>query len=166
MHWLYCAGVTLLAGILTAIYFGRTHRVRKAVLTCALTGLATTQLLVTSEDALSPAHSTYHAAQKLKPYLKPGVPFYSVRTYEQTLPFYIDRTVTLVEYQDEMAYGLQQEPRLWVPTLAEFKTRWGADPYALAVMSLEVFAELERARLPMQVIVRDTERIFVRTPPR
>jgi hypothetical protein len=131
-----------------------------------LAGLATTQLLVTSEDALSPAHSTYHAAQKLKPYLKPGMPFYSVRTYEQTLPFYIDRTVTLVEYQDEMAYGLQQEPQLWVPTLAEFKTRWGAEQYALAVMSLEVFAELEQARLPMQVIVRDTERIFVRTPPR
>ena len=139
---------------------------RQAVLACALAGLATTQLLVTSEDALSPAHSTYHAAQKLKPYLKPGMPFYSVRTYEQTLPFYIDRTVTLVEYQDEMAYGLQQEPQLWVPTLAEFKTRWGAEQYALAVMSLEVFAELERARLPMQVIVRDTERIFVRTPPR
>ena len=74
--------------------------------------------------------------------------------------------MTLVDYQDEMAYGLQQEPQLWVPTLAEFKTRWGAEQYALAVMSLEVFAELERARLPMQVIVRDTERIFVRTPPR
>jgi len=166
MPWLYAAGLTLLAGTLAAIYFGRTNRVRQAVLACALTGLATTQLLVTSEDALSPAHSTYHAAQKLKPYLKPGMPFYSVRTYEQTLPFYIDRTVTLVEYQDEMAYGLQQEPQLWVPTLAEFKTRWGAEQYALAVMSLEVFAELEQARLPMQVIVHDTERIFVRTPPR
>jgi hypothetical protein len=89
-----------------------------------------------------------------------------VRTYEQTLPFYIDRTVTLVEYQDELAYGLQQEPQLWVPTLAEFTTRWRADQYALAVMSLEVFAELQLAQLPMQVIARDTERVFVRTPPR
>jgi hypothetical protein len=140
--------------------------VRNAVIACALTGLATAQLLVTSEDALSPAHSTYHLAQQLKPYLKPGVPFYSVRTYEQTLPFYIDRTVTLVDYQDELAYGLQQEPRLWVPTLAEFMMRWRADPYALAVMSLEVFAELQKAQLPMQLIARDTERVIVRTPPR
>jgi 4-amino-4-deoxy-L-arabinose transferase-like glycosyltransferase len=164
--WLYAAAATLLVGLLAAIYFGWRGRVRNAIIACALTGLATTQLLVTSEDALSPAHSTYHLAQQLKPYLKPGVPFYSVRTYEQTLPFYIDRTVTLVDYQDEMAYGLQQEPQLWVPTLAEFMTRWRADPYALAVMSLEVFAELQQAQLPMQLIARDTERVFVRTPPR
>jgi 4-amino-4-deoxy-L-arabinose transferase-like glycosyltransferase len=164
--WLYAAATTLLIGMLVAIYFGWRGRVRNAVIACALTGLATAQLLVTSEDALSPAHSTYHLAQQLKPYLKPGVPFYSVRTYEQTLPFYIDRTVTLVDYQDELAYGLQQEPRLWVPTLAEFMMRWRADPYALAVMSLEVFAELQKAQLPMQLIARDTERVIVRTPPR
>jgi 4-amino-4-deoxy-L-arabinose transferase-like glycosyltransferase len=164
--WLYAGAATLLVGMLAAIYYGWRGRVHNAVIACALAGLATTQLLVTSEDALSPAHSTYHIAQQLKPYLRPGVPFYSVRTYEQTLPFYIDRTVTLVDYQDELAYGLQQEPRLWVPTLAEFMTRWRADPYALAVMSLEVFAELQHAQLPMQVIARDTERVFVRTPPR
>jgi 4-amino-4-deoxy-L-arabinose transferase-like glycosyltransferase len=164
--WLYAAATTLLIGMLVAIYFGWRGRVRNAVIACALTGLATAQLLVTSEDALSPAHSTYHLAQQLKPYLKPGVPFYSVRTYEQTLPFYIDRTVTPVDYQDELAYGLQQEPRLWVPTLAEFMMRWRADPYALAVMSLEVFAELQKAQLPMQLIARDTERVIVRTPPR
>ena len=164
--WLYAAGATLLAGMLAAIYFGWRGLVRAAVIACALAGLTTAQLLVTSEDALSPAHSTYHAAQKIKPYLKPGVPFYSVRTYEQTLPFYIDRTVTLVDYQDELAYGLQHEPALWVPTLEEFMARWRNDAYALAVMSLEVFAELQKLDLPMQVIARDTERIFVRTPPR
>jgi hypothetical protein len=89
-----------------------------------------------------------------------------VRTYEQTLPFYIKRTVTLVDYRDEMDFGLQQEPSLWVPTLAEFTDRWRKDDDALAVMSLEVFAELQQAGLPMQVVARDTERIIVRTPPR
>jgi 4-amino-4-deoxy-L-arabinose transferase-like glycosyltransferase len=163
--WLSAAGATLLTGMAAAMYFARRNRVRNAVLTCALAGLATIQLLVTSEDALSPAHSTFHAAQLVKPYLKPGMSFYSVRTYEQTLPFYIDRTVTLVEYQDEMAFGLQQEPERWIPTVAEFTRRWRSDTYALAVMSLEVYAELEKAGLPMQVVVRDTERIFVRTPP-
>src|SRR5258706_9040846 len=71
--WLYAAPTTLLIGMLAAIYFGWRGRVRNAVIACALTGLATTQFLVTSEDALSPAHSTYHLAQQLKPYLKPGV---------------------------------------------------------------------------------------------
>ena len=161
--WLYAAGATLLIGTLAAIGFGWRGHVKHAVIACALAGLATTQLLVMSEDGLSPAHSTYHLAQKLQPYLKPGAPFYSVRTYEQTLPFYIKRTVTLVDYQDEMAYGLQQEPALWVPTLAEFEQHWRSHDYALAVMSLEVFDELQKAQLPMQLIARDTERVFVRT---
>jgi hypothetical protein len=166
MPWLYAAAFALLAGMLLAIDLARRGSVRNAIVACAMTGLITTQLIVTSEDALSPAHSTYHLVQKLKPYLQPGVPFYSVRTYEQTLPFYIDRTVTLVEYQDEMAYGLEQEPELWVRTLPDFATRWRSDDYALAVMSLEVFDELTQSGLPMQLVARDTERVFVRTPPR
>ncbi len=112
--WLYAAGATLLAGTLAAMVFAvARQQVRPAIIACAFAGLATTQLLVASEDALSPAHSTYHLAQELKPYLKPDAPIYSVRTYEQTLPFYIKRTVTLVDYQDEMAYGLAAGTRAY-----------------------------------------------------
>jgi len=166
MPWLYAAAVVLLAGSATAVICGWRGHVRCAVVVCAFTGLATTQLLVTSEDALSPAHSTYHLVQKLRPDLKPGVPFYSVGSYEQTLPFYLKRTVTLVAYQDEMAFGLRHEPRLWVPDLAEFERRWRGDAYALAVMSPEMYEQLQQTRLPMQLVARDTERVVVRTPPR
>jgi 4-amino-4-deoxy-L-arabinose transferase-like glycosyltransferase len=166
MPWLYAAGAALLVGMMIAIGYAWRGHVRSAVIATALAGLLTTQLLVASEDALSPAHSTFHLVQKLKPYLKPDAPFYSVRTYEQTLPFYINRTVTVVDYEDELAYGLEQEPALWLPTLAEFTARWRTNEYALAVMSLEVYDELQQAQLPMQLIARDTERVFVRTPPR
>ena len=92
--------------------------------------------------------------------------FYSIGSYEQTLPFYLKRTVTLVEYQDEMAFGLQHEPKLWIPTIREFTPIWNAQPYALAVMGPEMYEQLEKSGLPMQLIARDTERVFVRTPPR
>ena len=164
--WLYAAAATLLAGTATAMYCGWRGNVGRAAVVCAFTGLSATQLLVTSEDSLSPAHSTYHLVQKLKPYLKPNAPFYSVGSYEQTLPFYIKRTVTLVDYQDEMAYGLTQEPLLWVPDLATFERRWRDDAYALAVMGPEMYEQLRDVRLPMQLIARDTERVFVRTLPR
>ena len=166
MPWLYAAAVVLLAGGTAAMVCGWRGSVRRAVVVCAFTGLATTQLLVTSEDSLSPAHSTYHLVQKLKPHLKPSVPFYSVGSYEQTLPFYINRTVTLVAYQDEMAFGLKHEPQLWVPELADFERRWRGHAYALAVMGPEMYEQLQQTRLPMQLIARDTERVFVRTPPR
>ncbi len=166
MPWLYAAAVILLAGSTIAIVCGWRGNVRHAVVVCAFTGLATTQLLVVSEDGLSPAHSTYHLVQKLKPDLRPGVPFYSVGSYEQTLPFYLKRTVTLVAYQDEMAFGLKHEPQLWVPDLADFERRWRGHAYALAVMGLDMYEQLQQTQLPMQLIARDTERVFVRTPPR
>ncbi len=166
MPWLYAAAVTLLAGGTAAFVCGWRGNVRHAVVVCAFTGLATTQLLVVSEDGLSPAHSTYHLVRKLKPDLRPGVPFYSVGGYEQTLPFYLKRTVTLVAYQDEMAFGLKHEPQLWVPDLASFERRWRGHAYALAVMGLDMYEQLQQAQLPMQLIAGDTERVFVRTPPR
>ena len=163
MPWLYAAAAVLLGSLIAAIVFSWRGKITHAVVVCAFTGLVTTQLVVTSEDALSPSHSTYHLALKLQPYLKPGVPFYSVGGYEQTLPFYINRTVTLVDYQDEMAYGLQQEPQLWVPDAAEFERRWRGHDYALAVMGPDVYDRFEKAGLPMQLIARDTERVFVKT---
>ena len=126
----------------------------------------TTQLAVTSESALSASHSTAHLVKKLPADLTPDVPFYSIGSYEQTLPFYLKRTLTLVEYQDEMAFGLQQEPQLWIPTIKVFEPVWNAQPYALAVMGPEMYLQLQKSGLPMQLIARDTERVFVRTPPR
>ena len=137
-----------------------------AIIVAAFAGLVTTQLAVTSEDALSPAHSTYHLVKKLPQDITPTTPFYSIGSYEQTLPFYLKRTITLVEYQDEMAFGLQHEPQLWIPTIREFTPVWNAHSYALAVMGPEMYEQLEKSGLPMQLIARDTERVFVRTPPR
>jgi len=166
MPWLYAAAIALLAGGTAAMVCGWRGQVRRAVVVCAFTGLAATQLVVTSETALSPAHSTYDLVQLLKPYLRPGVPFYSVGSYEQTLPFYLKRTVTLVAYQDEMAFGLKHEPRLWVPDLASFGRLWRSHAYALAVMGPEMYEQLQQTQLPMQLVARDTERVFVRTQPR
>jgi hypothetical protein len=99
----------------------------------------------------------------VKPQLPAGVPFYSVRMYDQTLTFYLQRTVTLVEYKDEMAFGIAQEPGKWIPTLDEFKRRWAADRDAFALLEPAEFDAL-RGVLPMAVVARDTRRVIVRKP--
>jgi 4-amino-4-deoxy-L-arabinose transferase-like glycosyltransferase len=164
--WLEAAAISMLVCSVLAIYCALRNRVEHAVIACATGGLLMTQLLMTSGDALSPSQSTYHLVQKARPYLKPDVPFYSVGTYEQTLPFHIKRTVTLVAYQDEMAFGLQHEPSLWVPDLGTFERLWRSHAYALAVMGLDMYEQLQRERLPMQLIAGDTKRVIVRTEPR
>ncbi|MBX9810248.1 MAG: hypothetical protein K2Y16_01355 [Burkholderiales bacterium] len=114
-------------------------------------------------DSLARASSAYHLAQEIKPYLKADTPCYSVSTYEQTLPFYLKRTVTLVAFADEMAYGLAQEPQLWLRDYAEFERAWRNSNYALAIMTPQTYVEFRKTGLPMQEIARDTRRVVVKT---
>jgi len=162
--WIQAAAASWLAGTLLALWFSHRDQVRAAVISLALAGLLTGQLTFMGYNALSPASSAYNIAQQIKPYLRPGVPFYSVGMYEQTLPPYIDRTLTLVAHTDEMAFGLQQEPQKWIPTVDAWKKIWLQQPYALAVMSPSTYDQLVQEKLPMRLIARDTRRAVVTTP--
>jgi 4-amino-4-deoxy-L-arabinose transferase-like glycosyltransferase len=162
--WIAAAGIALLAGAIGARMLARRGRTVGAVVALGLGGLAMTQLALTGHEALSPSQSAWHLVQRAKPALQPDVPFYSVGTYEQTLPFYIGRTVTQVAFLDELAFGIEQEPHLWVPTLAEFERRWRAHDRALAIMNPDVYEQLKQAKLPMKEVARDTRRVIVSKP--
>jgi 4-amino-4-deoxy-L-arabinose transferase-like glycosyltransferase len=160
--WLQAAGTVGGAGAIAAIVLALRKRLVAAVAAAAAGALLCTQLAVTGHDSLNYVTSAYHLAQKINPVLRPGVPFYSVRTYEQTLPFYIRRTLTLVEFADELEFGLEQEPDLWVPTLAEFEQLWASHDDAFAVMHPDTYRELSRHGLPMETIASDPRRVIVR----
>lgn len=162
--WLVAAALVVLAGSAWAAYFSYRGKLKPALVAFALTGLVAIQLVVSGHNSLAPANSAYAIAQKIRPYLKPGVPFYSVGMYEQTLDFYIKRTVTLVAFQDEMAFGLKQQPQLWVPDLQAFARDWRSAPYALAVMGPQMYHDLEQTGLPMELVAEDTRRVVVKTP--
>lgn len=162
--WLVASGLTAMIGVGYGLYCCRGARRDTALMATTLGGLLSVQLVIAGHDALSPAHSAYHIAQQIRPYLSSGVPFYSIGTYEQTLPFYIKRTVTLVAFKDEMAYGLEQEPQLWIPDVASFKHIWLNERSALAIMEPRTYLELTNQGLPMQVIARDTRRVVVAKP--
>jgi len=100
----------------------------------------------------------------LKPLLGPDIPFYSVRTYEHTLPFYIKQTVTLVDYADELEFGLIQEPQLEIPTVEEFEKRWRNDRSALAIMGPDMYRNLTSRGLPMRLLSQDARRVIVSKP--
>lgn len=159
------AGMALwVLGMLVGLYFSYREAVHKAVATFALTGLLLAQVIVTGHESFSPVTSSYNLAQQVQPYDKPGVPFYSLGMYDQTLPFYLKRTFTLVAYQDEMAFGLQQEPQKWLPDLASFSRVWRSQPYALAIMPPNIYDKLREEGLPMQLVARDITRTVVKTP--
>lgn len=97
-----------------------------------------------------------------------GIPqdvnIYSVRTLDHTVPFYLGRTMIMVEFADELAFGIKQEPHLWLPTLDAFIERWREDQAAYALMAPEQFVELQKMNVPMQEVARDSRRVIVKHP--
>jgi 4-amino-4-deoxy-L-arabinose transferase-like glycosyltransferase len=89
---------------------------------------------------------------------------FSVRFYDQTLPFYLGRNVTLVDYVDEFQLGEQTEPQRWIPTLDGFITRWRAAHKAQAIMGEDTYNELKQRGLPMTVVYHDPRRMIVAKP--
>ena len=162
--WIAAAALVMLVATIYGVVMARSGRVSRALVAGALGGLVGTQLIVTGHEALSPSTSAYLMAQRVKPYLKPDIPFYSLDTYDQTLDFYLGRTVTLVKFRDELDFGLQQEPQLAIPTVREWVEIWKRQPYALALVGKDLYEQLAGRGVPMQLIANDHRRYFIKTP--
>lgn len=162
--WLTVAAVVWLIGSLLGLYLLRKLQMRAGILAFAVSALLFGQLTISGHESLAPLGSTWQLSQQIRPHLKPAVPFYSVGMYDQTLPFYLRRTMTLVAFQDEMEFGLQQEPAKWLPTLADFEHAWRKDAYALAIMETDTWEQFKSSGLPMEVIAQNTQYIVIRKP--
>jgi 4-amino-4-deoxy-L-arabinose transferase-like glycosyltransferase len=164
--WILACGLVFFIGSAIAAWWASKGRETAAVVLLAFTGLVGIQLGISGHDSLAPASGAYYIAPKILAYLKPGLPFYSIGMYEQTLPFYIKRPVTLVEIRDEMAFGIDQEPQKWVKDYVEFGKRWMQPDHqgALAIMNPTTLGYFDQHKLPYEIIARDTRRIVVRRP--
>ena len=162
--WIAGAALMALVGPIYAGWRARRGDVALAVAVTGIAGLVGMQLIVTGHESLSPSTSAYLMAQEVKPYLRPDIPFYSVSTYDQTLDYYLGRTVTLVQFRDEMDFGLKQEPKLAIPTIEAWMDVWKQQPYALAYVEKGVYEQLRAADFPMELIANDHRRYFIKTP--
>jgi 4-amino-4-deoxy-L-arabinose transferase-like glycosyltransferase len=81
-----------------------------------------------------------------------GAPVYSVGSYQQSLPFYLKHSVVLVDYRDEFALGLAQQPDAGIATLAEFSRRWQLAGEGYAVMPRFLYERLSAQGTPMRAI--------------
>jgi len=163
-HWLVAAALVWLFGVAAALFLLFRESKPTALLVLALCSMLTAQLGVSGHNTVARERSGYYVAEAIRPLLKPGEPFYSVQMYEQTLPFYLKRTFTLVAYQDEMAFGIMREPERWIPDFKQFAKVWQAQPQALAIMPVLVYPQLQKEGLAMKVVYRDTQYVVVSKP--
>lgn len=163
--WLYAGAVALCLSGLLAYRLGRQGRGVAAVFALAFGGFAFGQGILLGHDKLAVANSAHDIAATIRPQLAPGVPFFSVDTYDQSLQYYLKRTTTMVAYRDELAFGISREPQKFIADLDEFERTWRATPMAWALMSPATWRDLKQKDLPMTEVVRDTRRVIVRKSP-
>src|SRR5450830_1856357 len=166
--WIYAATIIAFIGAVLTIRFARSQRDLAVVLLAGSTFIAS-QLLMFGHDPQGRYSAGVDYVPVLQAELTPETPMYLVGRYEQALPFYLQRTMTLVRHADEMEFGLKQEPQLWLPTVDAFVTQWKderrAGTKAIAIMDPTIYAELKQQGLPMRLIGQDPRRVIVANNP-
>lgn len=163
--WIRGAGLAMFGFAAGCTIFALRRQTVVAVILLASGGLVSSLALLLGHETLSPAYSAYHIAEQIRPGLKADVPFYSVNTFDHTLPFYLGRTVIMVAYKDELAQPIGWAPGSYLPDLAAFARAWQSDREAWAVFSAAEFAQMQKSlAIPMQVVARDPRRVVVRKP--
>ncbi|MCL2636524.1 MAG: phospholipid carrier-dependent glycosyltransferase, partial [Betaproteobacteria bacterium] len=163
--WLGGAAICWLLGAIAALLLLRRTRKMAAVLALALGSLSAAQLAASGYNTIARERSSYLLADAVRPYMKPDMPFYSIGMYEQTLPFYLERTLTLVDNKEkELNFGIDQEPWRVLPDLPSLAKAWQAQPEALAIMPLRYYPLLEQEGLAMKIIYQNEASIVVSKP--
>lgn len=162
--WVLMAfGVVIAGAIITLAWTRRldSEQPFRATLALGVAGFLAGQLLMIGSEP----YGRYRAGAALVPAIQaeltPTVKVYAVGLYDQTLPFYLRRTMTLVQHADELEFGLEQEPNLWLPTREAFFAQWTAGPKAVAITRPEIFTELQKRNLPMRVVAKDARRVVI-----
>lgn len=157
--------IVFLSGAALAWWCLERSRVTAAVASIGTAHLIAFSIILQSHDVYGQLRSSKQIVQVVQAY-EGGteVPVFTVATYDQTLPFYLGRSVVLVDYVDEFALGQRLEPARATTARAQFIAQWNELPKAAAYMKPQTFDELERMGLRMHVVFRDARRVVVIKP--
>ncbi len=167
--WLIKAGVVFLAGAAAATWLFRRGSDRAKTLGIAVTaicGVAGFQIAFIGHEAFGPIRSTeglLKAAGNLPVALRmdPSAPVFQVGSYDQTFPFYLGRTTTIVDFRDEFALGLDAEPKKGYPKYPRWIRDWTALAQGYALMKHDTYEFLKAQGVPMRLMVTDPRHVLV-----
>jgi 4-amino-4-deoxy-L-arabinose transferase-like glycosyltransferase len=158
------AALLYLVGAAIAWWSLRRRQITAAVLGVAMGHFFATTVVMQSHDAYGQLKSAAPFAEVLLRSIDVDTPVFAVRSYDQTLPYYLQRNVVLVDYVDEFAFGQRSEPGKSITSLDDFVVRWQSLPRAAAYMTHDTWRELAQRGLPMRVVFEDTRRLVVTKP--
>lgn len=160
-----CIAATIFLGSMpVALWLLGKGRLTPALGVVAGAHLVAILVLLVSHNTYGQLKSSDPLIRVLRPQIDATTPVFAVRRYDQTLPFYLGRSVILADYVDEFEFGERHEPQRWVSTLDQFVIRWNAERHAAAYMDHATLNELRERGLEMRVVFDDPRRLVVVKP--
>ena len=163
---IYVVGGAL--GFALAIYAAyRYNRLNRRVDAIVLAGVLSTLALSVAASGYESLSASTSSKQLVADFLaaepsyKKQDAFYSVGLYEQTVPPYLGRTLTLVEYLDEMGLGAWFEPEKVRFNFTDFAIEWAGSDRAYAITDFEQLPRMDLAGLDYRVVTVDLRRVII-----
>lgn len=139
--YLNLAALFILTGSLLACLFAYFSLKKALIIT-----IMTTALFLLSTLAALPYIDTRTVlpfAQKLKPILTPQDEIITYNQYYQDLPFYLERRVSILNWHNELSYGMQfQDTKAWMINDDIFWQRWHSAKRVFVVLDAGRYQEL------------------------
>jgi len=160
--WIIATAVlTGVAGIATQLLKRQRNLAISIFALCALLGV---QMLSWGYQSISELRSSKAMAEAIQSYIaksgKDIVEIYDVKRYDQSLPYYLGRTINLVDFTGELEFGINQEPQKWLNE-ANFLPIWLNSEQAISVLPQTTYAQWQQQKVPMQVIYENSRYIAV-----
>jgi hypothetical protein len=154
----------VVAMIVAVIASRRQHEGAAAAMPVVATAAAAAlawQSFMMALGAVPPEHSARDLVAAVKPYVHPETALYSVGQYRETISPYLERTLTVVEFEGELEFGLHAQPGKQMATPADFVTRWGSSTDAVAFFGPKAWDAYRQRGLPGRVIAADSHTVAV-----
>jgi 4-amino-4-deoxy-L-arabinose transferase-like glycosyltransferase len=107
-----------------------------------------------------PERSAQKMAMTIKPLIGPQTQLFSIGQYRETLSPYLQRTLTLVQFEGELAFGISEEPAGEL-TREVFLARWNAATDAVVFLNPAILDDWRKRGLQGKVIGGDNDTLAV-----
>lgn len=159
--WLMAAAAAIAVVALVGFLLMRWQRRWSAVLVIAMGNMVAIELIERGYDEISPLQSGYAVAESIRPHLAPETRLYAVQNYDQSLPFYLKRTLTLVDYVDEFEMGQKREPQKYIARVEDFPAAWNAPGPVIALIPPRDADKFRAMGLNLKVLHQDPRRAVI-----
>jgi 4-amino-4-deoxy-L-arabinose transferase-like glycosyltransferase len=155
--WLAAAAIAGVCGMFASWKEG--GAVTGPVWVTAAGAILSWQCLLSAYSEL-PERSAHKMVMTIKPLIGPQTQLFSVGQYRETLSPYLQRTLTLVQFQGELEFGISQQPSGEL-SKDEFLARWNAATDAVVFLNPSILDDWRKSGLQGKVIGGDNDTLAV-----